>query len=235
MVEDDVLLLAGNLAYVSGEVAEGWRKDVVNSILFSQLYANSQVDRFAESQQWFKYYAGAFGWLKWKGGGYRFVSVGLDECVSFDLNNLIQVKLGSLVDLPQVKHFERLMYSVRQEFAVEVIASSTGNAAIFRQVEEKASTVSTVVLNVSLVGAGPAIYSVFVCFKTRQRVESDIFNQTFRSEFLLGEFGIGYSKFVLNKADYEKGGVRQKVLDSLPADTAPFVRDITPGCKNPLR
>lgn len=227
MVKDDVLLVAGNLTSVSVGVSEAWRSNVVDSILFSQLYASSKISKFSDSQQWYKNYTEAMSKTKWKTGGYRFSSVEFDEGLSIFLNVLIQKRLGSVVGLPQTEQFERLMSSIQQGCAAEAIASLTEEHAMVYQVEEKTSTVSTVVLHVSLVARGPAIYSVFVCFKTTQEVERNFFHQEFKSELIVGEIGIGISQLVLDKDAYEKARMREKILRSLPEVTAPLVLDIT--------
>jgi hypothetical protein len=230
MAKDDVLLVAGNLVSVSTDVSEIWRKEVVNSILFSQLYASSKLDKFASSQQWCKYYAEAMEKLKWKAGVWRLTNIELNEGVSIVLNRLIKDRFGLLVKLLQLEQFERLMYSVQQGCATEAIASSTGEHAMVRRIEGDASTVSTVALHVSLVGRGPAIYSAFIYFDTSQEVESDFFTQEFKSELIKGEVGIAVSCLVLDKAGYEKARIREKVLGSLPEVTTGLVLDINAEC-----
>jgi hypothetical protein len=43
----------------------------------------------------------------------------------------------------------------------------------------------------------------------------------------VGEIDIGISQFVLDKYAYEKSRMREKILCSLPDDTASLVLDIT--------
>jgi hypothetical protein len=173
--------------------------------------------------------------LKWKSGGYRYVEVEMVDNVLVVLKRLIRDKLSSMAGLSLVEQFERLMCNIQQECVAEAIASSTEDHAMVYKVEGEDSVVSTVTLHVSMVGAGPAIYSAFVCFKTTQEVKSGFFNQAFKSELVVGEIGIGISKLVLDKAGYEKARIREKVLDSLPEVTAPLVLNITPECDTQLR
>lgn len=233
MVKDDVLLVAGNLTSVSVDVVEAWRKEVIDSILFSRLYANSKVDRFAESQQWSKYYSEAMGVLKWQVGSSKFTSLELNDGGSFVLKHLIRDKLKSVVDLSRVEQYERLMYSIEQNPAAEVIASSAGEHAIVRQFKGGGIKISTVVLQVSLIGRGPDICSVFVCFDTAQEVKHDFLSQEFKNDLIFAELNIGVSKLMLNKASYEKARTREKVIDSLPEFTAPLILHITPEIQSP--
>jgi hypothetical protein len=227
MVKDDVLLVAGNFTSVSIDVFEVLKKDVVDSILFSQLYASSKVVKFSDSRKWYESYTEALSKSKWKTGGHKFSRVELGEGVSVVLNSLIHKRLASVAGFPQVEQFERLMNSIQSDVAAEAIASTTEEHAMVCKVEGKASAVSNVVFNVNLVGQGPVIYSVFVCFNTEQKVESNFFHQEFKSELVVGEIDIGISQFVLDKYAYEKSRMREKILCSLPDDTASLVLDIT--------
>lgn len=226
MFKDDVLLVAGNLTSVSSCVSETCKKDVVDSVLFSQLYASSKISKFSDSQLWYKNFTEAMTKIKWKTGGYKFSDVMFDEGVSIILNILIQKRLGSLVGLPQTEQFERLMSSIQQGYATEAIALLIEEHAMVSQVEEKASTVSTVVLHINLAAMGPKICSIFVCFKTTQQIKSNLFCQEFNSELIVGEIGIGVTQFVLDKDAFEKTRMREKILRSLPDVTAPLVLDI---------
>jgi len=66
MIKDDVVVVAGNVLSVSSDVVDPWKEAVISSLLFSRLYANSQADRFAQAQQWYKDYDDALGRLKWE-------------------------------------------------------------------------------------------------------------------------------------------------------------------------
>lgn len=235
MVKDDVLLVAGNLTSVSVGVSEAWKSNVVDTVLFSQLYASSKISKFSDSQQWYKEYTRAMSQSKWETGGYRFSRVEFDEGVSILLNVLIQKRLGSVAGFPQTEQFERLMSCTQQGCAAEAIASLTEEHAMVCQVKEETSTVSTVVLHISLVTRGPAIYSALVYFKTTQEVERNFFYQEFKSELIVGEIGIGVSQLILDKDAYEKARMREKILRSLPEVTAPLVLDITAKGDDQLR
>ncbi|VVO56035.1 hypothetical protein PS862_00563 [Pseudomonas fluorescens] len=228
MDKDIALSVAGNLSSISAGLAEVWREGVINSLLFARLYADSNVERFAQPQQWYKYHAEAMSKSKWEVGSHRFSSFEPGENSSFVLKHLIQGRFG--FDSAQAKQYERLMYCIQQDSAAEVIASSAGGHALVYQSEGQTSTVSTIALQVSLVVRGPALYTGFVYFKTGQAVSNNLFIQEFKSELVLGEVIIGVTKLVLNKASYERARMREKILASLPEVTAPLVLDLTPEC-----
>jgi hypothetical protein len=227
MVKDDVFLVAGNLTSVSADVLEKWKKDVVDAILFSQLYASSKISKFTDSQRWYEKYTEAMSKTKWQTGGFRFSKIELDEGGTVVFNVLVQKRIGSVVGLPQAEQFEQLMCSIQQGYAAEAIASLPEDHAMVFQVNEKTSTVSTVVLHVILVGRGPAICSALVCFKTTQKIKRDFFHQEFKSELIVGDIEIGISELVLDRNAYEKARMREKILVSLPELTDPLVLDIT--------
>ncbi|MDQ0125001.1 hypothetical protein J2W17_003957 [Pseudomonas lini] len=234
MDKDIVLSVAGNFSSVSVELAEVWRKDVIDSMLFARLYADSNVDRFAQPQQWYKYHSEAMSKSKWEVGSHRFSSFESGENTSFVLKQLIRNRLS--LDLAQAKQYERLMNCFQQASASELIASSAVKHALDYQGEDQISTVSTIALQVSLVVRGPALYTGFVCFKTGQAVCDNLFNQEFKSELVSGEVIVGVTKLVLNKSSYERARMREKILGSLPEMTAPLVvnlfADDEPHCSS---
>lgn len=235
MIRDDVFLVAGNLTSVSADVLEKWKKDVVDSILFSQLYASSKISKFSDSQRWYENYTEAMAKTKWKTDGFRFSKIELDEGETVVLNVLVQKRIGSVVGLPQTEQFEQLMCSIQQGCAVEAMASLTEDHAMVFQDKGKTSTLSTVVLHVSLVGRGPAICSALVCFKTTQKIKRNFLNQEFKSELIVGEIDIGISQLVLDRNAYEKALMREKILVSLPEITDPLVLDITAKDEDQVR
>ncbi|MNL72015.1 hypothetical protein D3C87_1972560 [compost metagenome] len=76
-------------------------------------------------------------------------------------------------------------------------------------------------------GAGPVVYSAFVQCGTIEDVEVDFINQRFVGEHIVGKVSIDVSKQVLDKAEYEKARMQDKILSRLPDSTDEFIFDIT--------
>lgn len=225
MDKDVVLSVAGNVSSISVELAEAWRKDVIDSMLFARLYADSNVDRFAQSQQWYKYHSEAMSKSKWEVGSHRFSSYEPGESSSFVLKQLIQNRMS--LDLAQAEQFDRLMNCIQRNSAAELITSSAGKHTLVCQSGGQTSMVSTIALQISLAVRGPGLCTGFVYFKTGQAVSDDLFNQEFKSELVSGEVIIGVTKLVLNKASYERARMREKILASLPEVSAPLVLNLS--------
>ena len=218
MDKDVVLSVAGNLCCVSLEVPEEWSRDVVDSMLFARLYADSNADRFSASQEWYKCQSDAMSQLKWGVSSNKSSTFQPGENSSFLLKSLIEDKMGlsALANSPLAKQLQYLFRSVQQGEGEQIVASLPDIYSLVHRRDTGISTISTVVAQVSLVGKGTVLYTAFVSFKTTEKVCTDFFSQKFSGELVLGEVVIIVAQLVLNKARYEKFRIREKVISSLP-------------------
>jgi hypothetical protein len=226
MIKDDVFLVAGNLLSLSRSVNDSWKKDVLDSILFSRLYAGSKSDRFSSARQWHNYYIEAMGQLKWALVSSKSTRFELGDGTNFVLRHLIQDKLATIMVSAQTEQFERLMSATAQGLA-EVLTTSAGDNAVVCFSTNNTLELKTFALQLSLVGQGPVVYSAFVHFTTTQDVESDFFNQELLSDMVVGEINIEIVRQVLNKVTYERSRMREKVLSSLPEEKSQLVLELT--------
>ncbi|VVN81884.1 hypothetical protein [Pseudomonas fluorescens] len=215
MIKDDVVIVAGNVLSISSDVVDPWREDVISSLLFSRRYANSQADRFAEAQQWCKYYDGALGRLKWElraGKSNDFEPVDGSVIV---VKDLIREKLVDILNSTRVEQFERLMRSIELTSNADMLAAQVEEHAAVKAAVDGVHDVSCVALQLSLVGQGPVVCSVFVRFDTTQEVDFEFFNQDFTSEHIVGKVSVDVSQRVLNKVMYEKSRMREMIASIL--------------------
>ncbi|WP_339498450.1 hypothetical protein [Pseudomonas silesiensis] len=215
MIKDDVVIVAGNVLSVSSDVVDPWRKDVIGSLLFSRLYANSQADRFAEAQQWYKDYNDALGRLKWElrtGRSNDFEPVDGSVIV---VKDLIREKLVEVLNSTQAELFERLIRSIELASSAQMLAAQVEEHAVVKVVVDGIHEVSCFALQLSLVGQGPVVCSVFVRFDTTQEVGCEFFKQNFMSEHIVGKISVDVSQRVLNKVTFEKSRMREMIASKL--------------------
>jgi hypothetical protein len=216
MIKDDVVIVAGNVLSVSSDVVDPWRKDVIGSLLFSRLYANSQADRFAEAQQWYKDYDDALGRLKWELRASKSNDFEPVDGSVIVLKDLISTHLVDAPSSAQAEQFERLMHSIELASNAEMLAAQVGEHAVVKVAVDDIHEASCLALQLSLVGQGPILCSVFVRFDTTQEVDFDFFNQDFMSEHIAGKVSVDVSLRVLNKVSYEKSRMREMIASKLP-------------------
>lgn len=216
----DVMLVAGNLLSISLGLPDSWRDDVLNSLLFSQMYANSQVEKFDKPDKWYTAHANAMSQTKWRRTSYKSNYFQPDRDAIITLQNLIRENLLGRLDK---NHGEQVESMIRR---IQKLSDADGVQSVFRkhvittaQPEVQSavvSAVSTVALQISLIDSGPIAYSAFVSFSTSEAVEVDIFKQCFSGKDIVGEISVDFSQHELNKVDYEKNNVRKNILSSLP-------------------
>lgn len=215
MIKDDVVVVAGNVLSVSSDIVDPWRKDVISSLQFSRLYANSQADRFAEAQQWYKDYDDALGRLKWELRANRSNAFEPMSGSVIVVKDLIRTQLVDVLS-SKAEQFERLISSIELASSAGIFAAPVGEHAVVKVAVDDIHGASCLALQLSLVAQGPAICSVFVRFDTTQKVDSDFFNQSFMSEHIVGQVSTDVSLRVLNKVSYEKSRMRGMIASKLP-------------------
>jgi hypothetical protein len=227
MNKDIVFLVAGDPLSISTDIPDFWRKEVLSSLLYSRLYANSKVNRLVAPDQWYKNFSNAMGKVKWGREAYKSYSFEPEVGAVVALQDLVGARLGSLFGLSQAPQFERLMASVEDSLNTEVAGAKLRQRAVVSTPGEKDSVISTIALQLSFVGAGPVVYSAFVHFATVEDVEVDFINQRFLGEHIVGKVSIDVSKQLLDKAGYEEDRMQDQILSKLPDSTDKLIFDIT--------
>jgi hypothetical protein len=216
MIKDDVVVVAGNVVSVSSDVVDPWKEAVISSLLFSRLHANSKADRFAEAQQWYKFYDDALGHLKWELQVNRSNDFEPMEGSAIVVKDRIKTQLVDALNSAQAEQFERLMRSIELALSEQTLAKQVGEHAVIKVAGDDMHETSCLALQLTLVGQGPVICSVFVRFDTTQEVDFDFFNQSFVSEHIVGKVSVDVTLRVLNKVSYEKSRMREMIARKLP-------------------
>jgi hypothetical protein len=226
MNKDVVFLVAGDPLSLSTDIPEPWRQDVLISLLFSRLYANSKADKLFAAGQWYTNFSAAMEKVKWRREAYKGFSFepGIDDVVV--LRDLVKKKSEFLLGVNQKAQLERLMSCIEESLETEMTGAMLRKHAVANSPAENKSDFSTIALQLSFVGSGPVIYTVFVCFSTTEEVEVDFINQRFVGRRVVGKISVDVSKQVLDKSGYERARMREKLMDQLPDSIDEFIVDL---------
>lgn len=211
MTKDDMFIVEGNFLSVPGDFPVAWKSDVVDSLLFSQLYADSNANRFDDAGGWYKSYRKSMGHVKWEQQAYNgngFTPENGDVVV---LKDLIEEKMGFL----EGGRLEYLLYCIRHFVREKLRHAALRQEEVTGVGEKRDVVVSTISLQLSVVEQGAIVYSMVVNFRTSEEVEADFFVQKFLGKHVVGKVNVDVSEQVLNKADYEKDGMRKKIAGHL--------------------
>lgn len=227
MNKDSVFLVAGDLLCILDDFPEPWREDVINVLLFSQLYAGSKENKFSSAEQWHAHCIEALGVAKWNRPVYRSESLEPDKDEVVVLKDLLRKKILDVFGDKQIEPLERVIGCIEQSPDPLVVWAMLKEHAVATVRTEEASEVSTIVLQVRLLGRGPVVYSAFACFSTTEEVEVDFFNQRFVGSHIVGKVSLDVSLHVLDKVSYKRSKVREKILDELPDTKNELVLDLS--------
>lgn len=218
--------MAGDPLSISTDIPVFWRGEVLNSLLYSRLYANSKVDRGVAPDGWYKNFSNAMEKVKWEGEAFKNYSFEPEADDVVVLQGLVSARIGSLLGSGQASRLEYLIASLEDSLSTEEVGKKFRQCTVASVSEEKDSTLSTITLLLSFVGNGAVVYSAFVHFVTAEDVEADFINQRFSGKHIVGSVSIDVSKRVLNKAGYEEDRIRDKILSKLPDSTDELICDL---------
>jgi hypothetical protein len=218
MVKDDLISVAGNVLLFTANASEAWRKDVVNSALFSSKYASTKADRFSSPHHWYNAFNSALSHLKWNLTAQNGIDFVPDLKGEIELKNLVQNELSSILYSTPPEHVNSMMSSIELPAVAHWITEAKGEQAMVQTIESDEGYLSIVSLQLGMVLEGPCMCSVFVSFKTWQPIESNFTTRIFSSEDIVGEVCVRGSLHVLDKDSYERNGIRDSVITKLPVD-----------------
>ncbi|MFW0756445.1 hypothetical protein ACN1C3_17170 [Pseudomonas sp. H11T01] len=217
-----VMLVAGNLLSISDELPDFMEGDVLNSLLFSQLFANNKAVKFASPGEWYKADAKAMTQVKWLGIDKNFMCfepakdsiVTLQELIKKSLRNHVNQQQGVQVDSMMVRRGrfpeEETVHAL---FRGQVINTVPAETDVPREGVKPA--VSTIALQVGLVEPGPVLYSIFINFSTSEVIGVDVFSQHFSGENIVGSISVYFARRELDTKAYQKENIRGKILSAL--------------------
>ena len=226
MNKDDVCLVAGNLLLIEAGFVQRLRSDLINSVFFSQLYADSQAGKFAAPEKWYKGCANAMEKIKWQRPDYTSRDFEPEFDTQITLKDFIGNKFLELFGMKQSSGIERLMDSIEHSHDKKIgLALRDHSVASIKKVGD--SEISTIALQLGLFGAGPALHSVFICFSTIEEVETDFFNQCFSGEHIVGQVSVDIARQVLDLPAFERGRIAEKILEQLPDSRDQLVLELS--------
>jgi len=229
MIKDDVCLVAGNLLLVADGFSQQLREDLVNSVLFSQLYANSKAGKLAGAESWYAECATAMEKAKWQRSVYQSKGIEPKNNEKFVMKDSVVSQMLSIFGTNQAEKFKQLINCVEHFFVGDKISLALREYTVATVKTPDDSDFSTVALQMGILGAGPVLYSVFVCFSTTEDVEVDFLNQCFSGEHIVGEISFDFAKQLLDQASFERSRMREKIIDQLPDSRDKLVLELCPG------
>ncbi|OCR26529.1 hypothetical protein AFK24_03085 [Pseudomonas syringae] len=192
-------LVVGSLLSSDAGIPPPVMKDVLDSLLFFQLYADTKVSRFDPSAAWFEYFDQAVLKLKWTTSDYE-GDVGppqSDLCISISV--LVEKVLSKYLASKQVEEVKEMMTCIGS------LAEDNQASLLFRQQTVKASAEvpgrTDVFLQIDLLDPGLRLSSLFVIFGTTSEVGHDLWHQTFPEASLVDDVQVRFRQREWNHAD----------------------------------
>ncbi|WP_454837765.1 hypothetical protein [Pseudomonas mohnii] len=230
MIKDDICLVAGNLLLVAGGFSQRLREDLLDSVLFSQLYAGAKVVKWSDAESWYTECATAMERVKWQRTVYKNSSFEPKDDAGFSIRDSVVNQVHSLFGKNLVEKFEQLINCIEHSFVEEAVGKVLREHAVATEKTSDDADFSTIALQMGVLGPGPVLYSGFVCFRTSEEVEVDFLNQCFSGTHIVGEVSIDFAKQQLDRAAFERSRMREKIIAQLPDSRDGLILELCPGC-----
>lgn len=230
MIKDDVCLVAGNLLFVADGFSQSLRKDLIDSVLFSQLYANTKIGKLADAESWYVECATGMEKVKWRRTDYKSNSFEPGNKAGFIIKDSVVSRVRTIFGTSQSERFEHLINCAEHSFVDDAVGVALREHTVATIKLSDDSDYSTVVLQVGVLGVGPVLHSVFICFSTTEDVEVDFLNQCFSGKHIVGEVSLDFARQLFSQADFGKRRIREKIIDQLPDSRDELVLELCPGC-----
>lgn len=198
-------VVAGHLVAGSAEVEPSVRQDVLDSLLFSQLFADGKCAKFDASVQWLAEHDNALRHSKWTLSNLRTNELKLRDPQRLDLARLLDDEL--LSRLPRVaaddvramlkgigasQHDEAPQLLFR-DHALKVLSDEIPDDSLpVDPAEPPAPRVTVVALMLSYMAPGEVLYTCVVTFKTTEAVEGNLFEQSFTGSQIVSPVDIRF-------------------------------------------
>lgn len=233
MLSEEILLLPEGLLSISQGVPAEWRQKLKYTLLYSHLYARSSGNKFDALGKWRSGYSRAMENLEWTTRANKASSFEPKDEAVIVLSDLLREKLISDFQPQELAQLDRLIANVEA-----ALGSEAPGAAIREQllspVQSLNNSDTTVFVHISLIGAGPVVYTVSVRFRTSQCIDELFFKQRFTGKHVVGQVSVNVSTRQLSTARYERNGIEQKVRRGLPANADSLLVELSSaGCPEP--
>jgi hypothetical protein len=195
------IVVAGNMvASVGGGIADDMN-DVLDSLLFAQLVADSKAEKFEAPDIWFQNYRNELRALKWTETASRREAFEPEDTSSIVLSELIKDKLLSELPVTQAREISEMLDCI---FALPETAPASllFNEHAFKR-GGKVKGESTIAFEVSILEKTSTLSSLFIAFKTTNVVDSNPFSQRFAGCRVVGEVVTRFSRRHWGRTGYQ--------------------------------
>ncbi|WAH58211.1 hypothetical protein LZ023_01055 [Pseudomonas silvicola] len=214
-IEYDVKVCAGHLVSFGPGVNVSEKKDVLNSLLFIELNTNDA----AGAQPWSKRAEGAFTATQWvmrSSDASNLTPAGAD----FSIGQLVEQYLGENLNPRGVAQLSDVLSRFNSLPEDHPAHRLFYRYAVRESAVDKSGNASTIVrFQISIVGRGPSLMTLFVELDIARRMTSQLFVERIQVKDCIGRIELSYNERVLQTAAY--GGTRAKVLAYLAKVKAP--------------
>lgn len=216
-----VTLVAGNVLFEPSRLMPSVKEDVYNSLLFAQLYADTEFNKYESPAQWYRGYIEAMYESKWFGDqhGSRYLEPAEQSRVTIE--KLVEENLLTRLHQTRAIGIKKMMAHIgglpetdaaQVLFRAQVLRVTTATAQAGPVFEGR--PISTLTLHVSVVEREGIIDSLFINFSTADVMGLDIFHQALRGDHFVGKISLLSFRRELNQVMHAK--VRPDILNFLP-------------------
>lgn len=212
----DVKVVAGQLLLLSKSLAPGHKEDVVQSLLFAQLYANSRADKFCQALEWDKYQVKALQEARWITTLVQTRSNQPSPRQVMSVSRLLTLQLGSVLEEAASVRLDAVSRALTALARTPVARQVFDEACLMRTamcVTEDSAPASRVSLQVTLVEPGALAVSIQIGFTTRVAFADDLLTRRFSGLDVDGAVVTSITRTELDIPNYAR--VRSKILTAL--------------------
>ena len=215
-------VVLGHLVCSSTAIGATVRQDILDSLLFSQLYADGKCARLDSPARWSEEHDNALRNLKWMLSDLRTQTVELGINERFNIGHVLDQELCRRLpelDADEVRQMLRRMADIEPDAAPQRLFKTHSLKAWADESTDELPAVDSgrvptpqatfVNLMLSYAGAGEVLSSCVIAFKTTAEIKNDLFNQSFVSSEIVGSIDIRFVKRQLDVLAFKQ--VRDKV------------------------
>lgn len=214
----DVKVVAGQLVLLSKALLPAVKKDVLNSLLLIQLYADSSADKFSRFRAWGRSQVEAQVNTQWINTYTKSSEHEMSREVEFTITALVTDYLTQILS-----HESRVPADAVATALNAVMQSATVQKAFVEEVlktnpaqsTQAADSTSNVIVQVCVVEPKASIFCVDLNLLVDAALDGDLFVCPIKGENVIDRVGISVSRLELDLVEYES--TRENVLAMIRA------------------
>jgi len=215
-------VVSGHLVCSATAIESSVRKSILDSLLFSQLYADDKYARLDSPVQWSNEHDNAMRNLKWMLSDLRTSTIRPGPEERFNISRVLDHELcRRLPDLAadDVRQMLRRLAVIEPDAAPQILFKTHALKAWTDKPANELPAVDSaqvplpqatfVHLMLSYAAAGEVLFSCVIAFKTTAEIQNDLFDQSFASSEITGSIDIRFMRRDLDLVAFKR--VRDKV------------------------